>query len=219
MPTTIDFDKIFSTNASSTPFTWSDSDYLVGWDSIENTPPSRQQFNALHMISDLKDQELNNVKAPKHSPVFTGDPQAPTPAKNDNDNSLATTSFVQSWVSELQQAIDDIGVGITDIGKWYYCWDDDFIFQYGDGVTDANGICTLTFPIAFPTFPNGEGCYIPLICSRSSYSSTATFGTNFGLPYRTAQSLTFRVQDGTDGSPAANVYVAVAAFGMQAEPV
>jgi hypothetical protein len=37
--------------------------------------------------------------APIASPVFTGDPQAPTPAPGDNDNSLATTAFVTAAVS------------------------------------------------------------------------------------------------------------------------
>jgi hypothetical protein len=33
--------------------------------------------------------------APKVSPVFTGDPRAPTPASGDNDTSIATTAFVK----------------------------------------------------------------------------------------------------------------------------
>lgn len=33
--------------------------------------------------------------APLNSPIFTGDPQAPTPAANDNSGSLATTAWVQ----------------------------------------------------------------------------------------------------------------------------
>jgi hypothetical protein len=33
--------------------------------------------------------------APKASPVFTGDPRAPTPASGDNDTSIATTAFVK----------------------------------------------------------------------------------------------------------------------------
>jgi hypothetical protein len=38
---------------------------------------------------------LNNLgAAPLASPVFTGDPQAPTPAASDNDTSIATTAFV-----------------------------------------------------------------------------------------------------------------------------
>jgi hypothetical protein len=35
------------------------------------------------------------------SPVFTGDPQAPTPLVTDNDNSIATTAFVQSLGATL----------------------------------------------------------------------------------------------------------------------
>ncbi len=34
--------------------------------------------------------------APINSPVFTGDPQAPTPTFGDNDTSIATTAFVQA---------------------------------------------------------------------------------------------------------------------------
>ena len=34
--------------------------------------------------------------APLNSPVFTGDPQAPTPAPTDNDQSIATTAFVKA---------------------------------------------------------------------------------------------------------------------------
>lgn len=38
---------------------------------------------------------LLSLKAPLASPVFTGDPKAPTPAVTDNDTSLATTAFVR----------------------------------------------------------------------------------------------------------------------------
>src|SRR6478735_4028801 len=34
--------------------------------------------------------------APILSPVFTGDPKAPTPATADNDTSIATTAFVKA---------------------------------------------------------------------------------------------------------------------------
>jgi hypothetical protein len=36
------------------------------------------------------------TRAPLASPVFTGDPQAPTPTAGDNDTSIATTAFVQA---------------------------------------------------------------------------------------------------------------------------
>jgi hypothetical protein len=37
--------------------------------------------------------------APKASPVFTGDPQAPTPTPGDNDTSIATTAFVNAEIT------------------------------------------------------------------------------------------------------------------------
>lgn len=39
------------------------------------------------------------AKAPLASPTFTGNPQAPTPATNDNDQSIATTEFVQNQIA------------------------------------------------------------------------------------------------------------------------
>ena len=39
------------------------------------------------------------LKAPLASPTFTGNPQAPTPATNDNDQSIATTEFVQNQIA------------------------------------------------------------------------------------------------------------------------
>lgn len=43
--------------------------------------------------------DLSNMKANIASPVFTGDPQAPTPALADNDTSIATTAFVKSAIT------------------------------------------------------------------------------------------------------------------------
>ena len=156
----VDFSKIFSQNSPSTPFTWTDAEYLQGWDVIQNTPPTRQQFNALQKISDEKDLELYNTKAPKHSPVFTGDPQAPTPAWNDNDASLATTAFVQHWIDVLQNGLRDNGVGITasSFGRnGYVRFKNGFIIQWAIVATDSTGVAAGVFPI---TFPNGcRGAY------------------------------------------------------------
>lgn len=43
--------------------------------------------------------ELDSEKAALASPVFTGNPQAPTPATVDNDTSIATTAFVQAVIA------------------------------------------------------------------------------------------------------------------------
>ena len=44
---------------------------------------------------------LNIDKAEVDSPVFTGNPRAPTPTAGDNDTSIATTQFVQTAISGL----------------------------------------------------------------------------------------------------------------------
>jgi hypothetical protein len=42
-----------------------------------------------------------NLKANIASPIFTGDPQAPTPVVSDNDTSIATTAFVKSVTATI----------------------------------------------------------------------------------------------------------------------
>lgn len=46
---------------------------------------------------------------PLESPVFTGDPQAPTPAPGDNDTSIATTAYVQSELADYATSTDLTG--------------------------------------------------------------------------------------------------------------
>ena len=133
-PTTnIDFSKIFSSNSPLTPFTWLDRDYLTGWQIVGSTPPARTQFDALQRMTDEKLKALKGMldyyqqydaflkecidyldrnKVGANSPTFTGDPKAPTPPANDNDTSIATTAFVQSWVRTLRNEINSAVSGI-----------------------------------------------------------------------------------------------------------
>jgi len=48
-------------------------------------------------------------RAPLASPVFTGDPQAPTAAPGDNDTSIATTAFVTAAVQNASAGLDPKG--------------------------------------------------------------------------------------------------------------
>lgn len=57
---------------------------------FDDASPVRQN-TAIRQIAD----QLPTL-APLASPVFTGDPQAPTPATADNDTSIATTAYVKS---------------------------------------------------------------------------------------------------------------------------
>jgi hypothetical protein len=62
------------------------------------------------------------LKAPLASPVFTGDPQAPTPATADNDTSIATTAFVKvqgyatATYADTQDALRVLKAGDTMTG-------------------------------------------------------------------------------------------------------
>lgn len=49
--------------------------------------------------------------APLANPVFTGDPQAPTPATTDNDTSIATTAFVKSVMGGYLPSTGGVATG------------------------------------------------------------------------------------------------------------
>lgn len=69
---------------------WADSS--IGYDCTVNWPDgSSETYANIYVLG-----AATNVSgfAPINSPVFTGNPQAPTPALNDNSASIATTGFV-----------------------------------------------------------------------------------------------------------------------------
>jgi hypothetical protein len=57
------FDLVFGSSASQS-YSWNDSDYQNGWQTVGDTPPTREQFDALQRRADLKAQDLNNRLAP-----------------------------------------------------------------------------------------------------------------------------------------------------------
>jgi hypothetical protein len=68
------------------------------------------------------------VGAPLNSPIFTGDPQAPTPVTTDNDTSIATTAFTQAAVNAKAVRYDAAqgltlsqkGLALANIGAAQY---------------------------------------------------------------------------------------------------
>lgn len=99
---------------------------LLDWTALDGRPSTFPPSTHIHpqsevtgLVGDLA------AKAPLASPIFTGDPQAPTPATSDNDTSVATTAFVkaqgyltsvpaQSWTSITGKPTTISGYGITD---------------------------------------------------------------------------------------------------------
>jgi hypothetical protein len=70
----------------------------------------------------------DTTRAPLASPVFTGDPQAPTPANTDSDTSVATTAFVKG------QRLDQLAAPTADVS-----WNSRKIISLADpvGAQDA----------------------------------------------------------------------------------
>jgi hypothetical protein len=71
----------------------------IYWRSAANTWSPVTIGNNLTFVSGTLSASLTGT-APLDSPIFTGDPQAPTPAKADNDTSVATTAFVKTVVAD-----------------------------------------------------------------------------------------------------------------------
>ena len=123
---------------------------------------------ALNQISDIVYDGtdfvmLNSFVGLLQSPVFTGNPTAPTPATNDSDTSIATTAFVNPANSLAASGYQKLASGV--IIQW--------------GTASATG--TITFPVAFPTacravVGSGYGSYIPAGNPWMSYYSLMATG-------------------------------------------
>lgn len=76
----LDYEKIWGSNAA-TQYTFSDIDYLKGWEFIGATPPARQQFDAWMRNADKKMLETHNdiVKAGNNLAAHNTDATAHKP--------------------------------------------------------------------------------------------------------------------------------------------
>jgi hypothetical protein len=85
-------------------------DTLVSQGGVVSLPANAVTYTPGGTISSVNVQtaitELASEKAEVISPVFGGDPRAPTPTAGDNDTSIATTAFVQGAVSAGLGTID-----------------------------------------------------------------------------------------------------------------
>jgi len=66
------------------------------YDDAGITPSTLKVFLDSETRNIATESWVTTLFAPKASPVFTGDPRAPTPASGDNDTSIATTAFVKA---------------------------------------------------------------------------------------------------------------------------
>lgn len=192
------FDLIFGQTAGS-QYAWSESDYQNGWETVGNTPPTAQQFDALQRRSDLKAQELNNALTPLVNANQT-DNRQPSTAYSEGDIKysplLPTGWFLACTVSGMSSASELVvpspveeGDEITDGGVTW-------IIKKIGGVGDAGDGVPLgaILPLAHnSTLPVGY-----LLCDGSAVSRTMfpdlydAIGTTYGAG---DGSTTFNVPD------------------------
>lgn len=192
------FDLIFGQSAGS-QYAWSESDYQNGWETVGNTPPTAQQFDALQRRSDLKAQELNNALTPLVNANQT-DNRQPSTAYSEGDIKysplLPTGWFLACTVSGMSSASELVvpspveeGDEITDGGVTWK------IKKIG-GAGDAGDGVPLGAIIAYSA--NGDLPSGYLLCDGSAVSRTmfadlfAAIGTTYGAG---DGSTTFNVPD------------------------
>jgi len=196
------FDLIFGQSAGS-QYAWSESDYQNGWETVGNTPPTAQQFDALQRRSDLKAQELNNALTPLVNANQT-DNRQPSTTYSEGDIKysplLPTGWFLACTVSGMSSASELVvpspveeGDEITDGGVTWK------IKKIG-GAGDAGDGVPLGAIIAYSA--NGELPSGYLLCDGSAVSRTmfpdlfAAIGTTYGAG---DGSTTFNLPNYADG--------------------
>lgn len=118
--TPTDFEKIWSTNATTPAYTFTDDDYLEGWDFVGNLPPTRAMWNA---IQKRTDEKMKYIFDNFGSPLV-----APTVADMTDQNRVYVYTGSE--------------VGYT-AGDWYYydegtsAWVDGGVYNAVAVVTDA----------------------------------------------------------------------------------
>jgi hypothetical protein len=79
-------------------------------------------------------KQYSDLKAPLVSPVFTGDPKAPTPGVGDNDTSIATTAFVNNALGNSGVVVADVAPSPASQGKlWFDSVGGQLYVRYDDG--------------------------------------------------------------------------------------
>lgn len=121
------------------------------------------------------------TRAPSASPVFTGDPRAPTPAPGDNDTSIATTAFVQAALGANPAAIwfstGDVKLTyktVADTG-WVMLNDGTMGDATSGGTTRANADTVNLFTLLWTNIPN---IYCPVLPGGRGVDAATDFAAH-----------------------------------------
>jgi microcystin-dependent protein len=180
------FDLIFGQSAGS-QYAWSESDYQNGWETVGNTPPTAQQFDALQRRSDLKAQELNNALTPLVNASQT-DNRQPSTAYSEGDIKysplLPTGWFLTCTVSGTTSASELVVPSPVAEGDEITDGDVTWKVKKIGGAGDAGDGVPLGAIIAYSA--NGDLPAGYLLCDGAAYSRTAlpdlfaAIGTTYG---------------------------------------
>lgn len=150
--------------------------------------------------------------APLESPALTGNPTAPTPIDSDNDNSIATTAFVKSYVDprtsfpwvdftpnwRINNVVTAIGDGYNE---WHYQLIENTVHVNVEFWLPSTAIAAgpLSWELPFPCLPAGPlalgGSVV--IVEDSRFSNSAQY---LGVPRMvgtSAAQIEFAVPNGT----------------------
>lgn len=94
---------------------------------LSDVPLSAEQGKVL--------KDLVDLLAPLNNPVFTGDPQAPTPPQYDSSNSIATTEFVALVSVDINQTITDLDQALQQLGQ-IWNWTPNTLFTNSRTIND-----------------------------------------------------------------------------------
>ncbi|RTU53867.1 phage tail protein [Pseudomonas aeruginosa] len=128
-------------------------------------------------------QDVTKGYAPLASPIFTGDPKAPTPAQFDNDPSLATTEFVQRALGNYSGfAALTVSRSLTaaDLGR--VLWPD------GSGKT-----LTLPSPVSLGA---PVGAAVSVFCTVSSVSLAVVAGAGSAIQSSSGSTGNYTIKTG-----------------------
>jgi hypothetical protein len=120
----------------------------AGGGNVSNSgTPVNGQFARWTNATTIEGVTLTGLFAPIADPVFTGNPQAPTPATADNDTSIATTAYVKANLATYQPLDGDLTAlsGLSGLNTIYYRSATDIWSPVTfSGLTFSGGVLTVT---------------------------------------------------------------------------
>lgn len=148
----LDYEKIWGSNAA-TQYTFSDIDYLKGWEFIGATPPARQQFDAWMRNADKKMLETHNdiVKAGNNLAAHNADAAAHKPildaikAITGLDFGTAPSRTITNMITLLGQG-GIVAARLSETG--FVKFANGFTIQWGTTVKPSNNGVKATLAIA-----------------------------------------------------------------------